>query len=155
MAGETVARKGDEGQAYWFLGGLYEVVLSSDETGGAMTQMRITLPPGAGSPPHVHAEAESLYVLEGELDVHIGDETVAAGAGSQFHFPAGTLEWSEAVTQVTALNTYVPGGIDKFFAAVGEPALSRTLPPPSDTPPDFERLAAIAAEHRLQIRPPG
>ena len=154
MAGETVARKGDEGTAYWLLGGLYEVLLSADETGGAMTVMRITMPPRTGSPPHVHPGAEAMYVLDGELDVHMGDETVAARPGSHFHFPAGTLEWVDATTEVTALITYVPGGIDRFFAAVGEPALSRTLPPPSDTPPDFERIVAVAAEHGMDIRPP-
>jgi hypothetical protein len=38
-----------------------------------------------------------------------------------------------------------------FFAEVGEPASSRTLPPPSDQPSDFERIIRVAAEHGMNI----
>ncbi len=33
----------------------------------------------------------------------------------------------------------------------GEPAQSRTLPPPPETEPDFEALAAIAAEYGCEV----
>jgi quercetin dioxygenase-like cupin family protein len=155
MAQDAVARKGDEGRAYWFLGGLYEVLLSAEDTGGQLTVMRFTAPPGAGSPPHTHPGLESMYVVSGELEVHIGDEVVTAGAGAQFYFPAGTREWFTATTEATVLATYVPGGIDKFFAESGEPAAARILPPPSDTPPDFERIVATAARYGMDIQPPG
>jgi hypothetical protein len=71
-----------------------------------------------------------------------------------FHFPAGTREWFEVTTQATVLVTYTPGGIDKFFAEVGEPASTRTLPPPSDQAPDFERIIRVAAQHGMNIEAP-
>jgi hypothetical protein len=37
-----------------------------------------------------------------------------------------------------------PGGFEEFVMATSEPAGSRTLPPPSDVEPDFERLADMA-----------
>ena len=37
---ETVARKGDESKAIWMLGGLYEVQVSAQESGGAVTVMK-------------------------------------------------------------------------------------------------------------------
>jgi hypothetical protein len=49
---------------------------------------------------------------------------------------------------------YTPGGMDKFFAEAGEPAQRRELPPPSETPPDLERLARIAEKHRLRLKIP-
>ena len=97
---------------------------------------------------------EVLYVLDGEIDVHIGNEVVPAGPGSTFHFPAGTKEWFEDRTQATVLVTYLPGGIDKFFTEIAEPALSRTVPPPSDTPPDFERIVRVAAQYGMNIEAP-
>lgn len=136
------------------MGGLYEVLVAGDETGGSMTVMRMTAPAGTGSPPHTHPGAELLYVLDGELNVHIGDDVVAAQPGAVFHFPAGTLEWFEATTQATVVVTYVPGGIDKFFAEAGEPASTRTLPPPSDEPPDFERIIRVAAQYGMTIAAP-
>jgi len=154
MPAEVVTRKGDDGQAYWLLGGLYEVLVSGDESGGEATVMRITVPAGTGSPPHTHSGPEIMYVLEGEVRVHVGDETVTATAGSTFHFPAGTLEFFEASTEATVLATYLPGGIDAFFAEVGEPALSRTIPPADDTEPDFPRIAAAGARYGLEIKPP-
>ena len=151
---DAIARKADESRALWFLGGLYETLVSSDETDGQVTVMRMTVPTGTGSPPHTHPGDESLYVLDGELTIHIGGDVVNAKAGSTFYFPAGTREFFEAVTTATVLITYTPGGIDKFFAEVGEPAATRTLPPPSDEPPDFERIVRVAAENGMQIEPP-
>ena len=152
---DAIARKSDESRALWFLGGLYEILVSGEETGGQVTVMRMTAPAGTGSPPHTHPGEEALYVLEGELTVHIGDEVVSAKPGSSFYFPAGTREFFEAVTQATVLVTYTPGGVDKFFAEVGEPAATRTLPPPSNEPPEFERIVRIAAEHGMNIDLPG
>ena len=151
---EVVARKADDSNALWMLGGLYEVLVSGEETDGQSTVMRMTAPAGTGSPPHTHPGDEILYVLDGEIDVHIGEEVVPAGPGSTFHFPAGTKEWFEARTQATVLVTYLPGGIDKFFTEIAEPALSRTVPPLSDTPPDFERIVRVAAQYGMNIEAP-
>jgi quercetin dioxygenase-like cupin family protein len=151
---ELITRKPDESRALWMLGGLYEVLVAGEETDGALTLMRITAPAGSSSPPHTHPGGETLHVLGGEVDVHIGDDVVRAGPGATFHFPAGTREWFEAVTEATVLVTYTPGGIDRFFAEAGEPAASRSLPPPSDEPPDFERLARIAAQYGMDIEHP-
>jgi hypothetical protein len=50
MTGHTVVRKPGEGQAFWVLGGLYEVKAASDET-GAITIMETTMPAGMGPSP--------------------------------------------------------------------------------------------------------
>ena len=149
-----MARKGDDGAAYWLLGGLYEVLVAGEETGDELTIMRMTTPGGTGSPPHTHPGSEALYVVAGELAVHVGDETVSAGPGASFWFPAGTREWFDAVTTATVVATYLPGGIDKFFAEVGEPALTRGLPPADSAPPDFERILAAAARYGMEIEAP-
>lgn len=154
MANEPVARKGDEGKAYWLLGGLYEVLVAGEETDGALTLMRITTPAGTASPPHTHPGAEMLYVLAGELVVHIEDEAVTAGPGASFSFPAGTREWFEATTTATVLAGYLPGGIDRFFAEVGVPAPTRDLPPAGEAPPDFGHIIAAAARYGMEIQPP-
>ena len=40
--------------------------------------------------------------------------------------------------------------------AVAEPAGALEIPPPASQPPDFERLAALAAEYGIQmLGPPG
>lgn len=150
----SIARKADESRALWFLGGLYEILIAGDETDGQQTVMRFTAPPGVGSPPHTHPGDETLYVLDGEIEVHIGDDVVAASAGAIFHFPAGTREFFTATTTATIMAVYTPGGVDKFFAEVGEPAPSRTLPPPPDGPPDFAHIVQVAANYGMNIDGP-
>jgi quercetin dioxygenase-like cupin family protein len=155
MAAEkAVVNTAGSGQAFWMLGGLYEVLLSSDETNGEMTVMQMTMPAGMGPPPHTHPGPETVYVLEGTLNYHIGGEVHEGRAGSLFHIPEGILENFEPTSTARVLVTYRPGGIERFFAEAGEPAQRREIPPPPAEPPDVERLVAIAARHGMLIQPP-
>jgi quercetin dioxygenase-like cupin family protein len=154
MAGRTVARKRDEGEAVWMLGGRYEVKVSSEDTDGAMTVMEMWMPAGMGPPPHTHPGTESVYVLEGRLRYHIGDQELDGPPGTFFHIPAGTLEFFEPVEETRVLVTYAPGGMDKFFAEAGDPATAPGLPPAPEGPPDIERLASIASRYGMEIQQP-
>jgi quercetin dioxygenase-like cupin family protein len=136
------------------LGGLYELKAGADETGGAVTIFEMTLPPGAAPPPHTHPGGEAVYVLEGNLRYHIDGEVHEGGPGSFFYIPEGTWENFEPVTQIRILVIYVPGGPERFFAEVAEPAQKRELPPPPDAPPDIEQLIAIAEKHGMKMKPP-
>jgi quercetin dioxygenase-like cupin family protein len=155
MAEQTIARRSGEGQAFWMLGGLYEVLLSSDETDGKSTIMQLTVPPGLGPPPHAHTGSESVYVVDGTLKFHIGDEVIEGGPGSMFHFSPGMVENFEPTSTVRLVANYSPGGIEKFFAEAGEPAQARQLPPPPTSPPDIARLVEIGAHYGVSIHPPG
>lgn len=154
MASKKVVRKPGEGEPVWMLGGFYEVKATSEETGGGLTCIEMTIPLGASPPPHTHPGGEAVYVLEGTLRYHIGDETVEGGPGSFFFLPEGTREWFEPTSMLRVLAIYTPGGIDKFFTEAGEPAQAREVPPPATEPPDLERITAIAARYGMQIEPP-
>jgi quercetin dioxygenase-like cupin family protein len=156
-ASETIVRRGNEGPAVWFLGGLYEIKATSRETNGEMSVVRISFAPGASSPPHVHDCGETMFILEGALRVYRGEdhEPVDLGPGDLVYFPQGTLEWAEnhsnAVTR--ALVIYAPGGMDEFFVEAGRPAAKRELPLASDEAFDEAKLEEIAARHGLKVRP--
>jgi quercetin dioxygenase-like cupin family protein len=150
MSGTVVRAKGN-GEATWMLGGRYEVKVSSEESGGAMTVMEMLLPAGTGPPPHTHPGSETVYVLEGRLRYHIGGETHDGPPGSIFYIPAGTLENFEPVEQSRILVTYAPGGIEQFFAEAGEAAASDGLPPASEEPPEIARIASIGARYGMDI----
>src|SRR2546423_11937762 len=98
MADTTVVRNPGEGTAYWMLGGLYEVKAAGDETGGAATIVEMTIPSGSGPPPHTHAGGEAVYVLQGNVKYHIGDDVFEGGPGSFFYIPEGTWENFEPTT---------------------------------------------------------
>ena len=154
MAGKSVVHGQGQGEALWMLGGLYEIRLSSDETDGTLTIMEMTIPEGAGPPPHIHDGDETVYVVEGTATYHIGDELIEVGPGSVIHLPAGTTETFEPHGTVRLVLSYRPGGIDKFFSEAAERATSRDVPPPMTSPPDFERLAALASNYGLTLLPP-
>jgi quercetin dioxygenase-like cupin family protein len=155
MAGKVVVRHKGEGDAFWVLGGLYEVKASSTETDDRLTVMEMTIPAGMGPPPHTHPGAEAVYVLDGTLRYHIGAETVDGTAGAFFYIPEGTLENFEPIDTARILVIYAPGGaIDRFFSEVGEPAQVRELPPPSESPPDFQPVAAAAERYGMHMQAP-
>src|SRR2546430_6370673 len=155
MADTTVVRRPGEGDAYWMLGGLYELKAGADETGGTASIFEMTLPAGAGPPPHTHPGGEAVYVLEGNVRYHIEDHVYEGGPGSFFYMPEGTWENFEPTTQVRLLVMYTPGGMEEFFGEAGEPAQQRELPPPMDGPPEIERLMSIGEKHRIAMKAPG
>jgi steroid delta-isomerase-like uncharacterized protein len=150
----AVVHQPGEGKGYWMLDSLYDVRLSSNESGGKLTVVEMTVPEGHGPPPHTHPGEETVYVLEGRLRFNLDGKTHEAGPGAIFHIPRGTVENFEPIGRVRVLAIYSPGGIDGFFAEAGDPAMKRELPSPSDTPPDLERIVRIGAKHGLNIQLP-
>jgi quercetin dioxygenase-like cupin family protein len=151
----VVARKPAVGDAYWVLGGLYEVKVSSEESDGELVVMQMTIPEGMGPPPHTHPGSEAVYVLDGTLRYHIGDDTVDGEPGSFFYVPAGTWERFEPTSTCRVLVEYLPGhSIDKFFAEVGERATTRELPTTPATQPDLDRLIELSGRYGIEMRAP-
>ena len=44
-----------------------------------------------------------------------------------------------------------PGGFENLVRGMGQPAQSRTLPPPSDEEPDWEHVAAVAKANDCEL----
>lgn len=152
------AHRHDGGEAIWHLEFLATILASGDETGGRLTIVEMYGPHGAGSPLHVHRrEDEWFYVIEGELAIWVGGETVRATAGS-FAYAPRDIPHTFAITSSYArfLVGAEPAGFDEFVRATGSPAPARTLPPDSASRPSPEELRALAAERGIEILgPPG
>ena len=66
--------------------------------------------------PHVHAdEDDSFYILEGELTFVLGDEEVAAPAGTFVLVPPGVEHGfrNDGIEPVRILNIHAPAGFDR------------------------------------------
>jgi quercetin dioxygenase-like cupin family protein len=143
----------DTQTAIWFLGALSQVRLSGEQTGGAFSLTDNRVRRGTASPAHVHDhEDETLFVLDGELRVLVGEDDHSAGPGTVAVLPR-RLRHAYVVTSATArfLSLHIPGGFEQFAAEVGEPAPALTLPPPPAGPPDLAALAQVAARHGITI----
>ena len=81
-------------------------------------------------------------------------QRIATEEGRVLAADAATLETFEPTSSAKIMFVYQPGGIDKFFAEAGEPAARRELPPPTQTPPDLERIARIGEQYGMQFQVP-
>jgi len=79
-AGRLFHRPAATGPAYWGPGDHYTFLVTGEESGGAYFVMEALVPPGGGPPPHIHTrEDETYYILEGQIEVLLGEETSMAG----------------------------------------------------------------------------
>jgi quercetin dioxygenase-like cupin family protein len=147
-----------EGEALWFFGGLTTIKASGEQTGGRLAMTENLAPRGSGSPLHVHnREDEWFYVIDGELTLWVGGDTIVAPAGSFVYGPQG-IPHTFVVSSETArfLLGVNPAGFERFTRAVAEPALRLEIPPPPTEAPDLELVAAAAASFGIDIiGPPG
>ncbi|MEZ0284919.1 MAG: cupin domain-containing protein, partial [Thermoleophilia bacterium] len=61
----------------WWLSSLAEIKLTAANSGGRMTIVDVTEPPGAEAPLHVHhREDEVFVVLEGRVTLEVGGASV-------------------------------------------------------------------------------
>jgi quercetin dioxygenase-like cupin family protein len=76
-----VVRSGD-GEARWWFGALAEIKATAADTGGRLSIVEVTEPPGAEAPLHVHhREDEAFWTLEGDVTFEVGETTIHARAG--------------------------------------------------------------------------
>lgn len=146
----------EEGEAIWFLGQLFVVKASAEDTRGEFALTELRSPMGPAAPLHVQPrEDETFYVLEGHATFHVDGREIPAAAGSTVVIPRGTphsFRIDSETARLLVLNT--PGGHERFFRAEGEPAADLTLPPPPSGPPDMERMARSAEEAGFEILGP-
>ena len=146
---DPVAVHTGEGEALWWFGSLAEIKATAADTGGQMTIIEITEPPGYEAPLHVHHnEDEAFWILAGDATFEVGDTTIEASAGDYAFGPRDVPHrYTVGDSGCRMLFILTPGGFEGLVREMGEPAGSRTVPPPSDEPPDMGRVAAIAGRY--------
>jgi quercetin dioxygenase-like cupin family protein len=129
------------------------VKATAADTGGQMTIVEVTEPPGAESPLHVHhREDEGFWILEGDVVFEVGGTTIEAHAGDYAFGPRGIPHrYTVGSAGCRMLFITTPGGFEDLVIAMSEPAGSRTLPPPLKEEPDWAQVAAIAKAHGCEL----
>ncbi len=143
-----------EGEKLSFFGSLAWIKATGEQTGGALALIEHVIPPGAGSPWHVHHnEDESFYVIEGEILFIIGDEQqrITADPGTYVFGPREIPHGfrNDGSEPARMLLETTPAGFEQFVLALAEPAPASGFAPAA--PPDMERLMAEAAKANIEI----
>lgn len=94
------------------------ILLNSEQTAGQLALLVGEIPPGSGTSLHRHQhEDELIYVLEGTLDLQLGQEMATAVAGTAVFLPRGIPHASHNHSErmVKALAFITPGGFENYF----------------------------------------
>jgi mannose-6-phosphate isomerase-like protein (cupin superfamily) len=136
----------DRGRMIDFGDGFTVTVKADDrQSGGVMSVLETTEPPGLSPPVHVHHDcAEAFYVLEGEYLMYVEGHEVLCGPGSFLFVPQGARHtFRTGDLPGRKLNVYVPAAMVGYFDDLAA-ALGR-----GDV--DDDELSAIAAAHAMEI----
>lgn len=139
--------------ARWWFDALAIVKLTAEQTGGQLSIIEMTEPPGAEGPLHVHhREDETFCVLEGSVTLYIGDETIEARAGDSAFGPRDVPHrYTVGPEGCRMLFVCTPGGFERLVIEMSRPAESLTLPPPATEEPDWAEVSRVASENGCEL----
>src|SRR5205085_9734035 len=104
-------------------GGVFTMKASSAETEGALMMFEDRVVRGKTTPLHVHPnEDELIYVLDGELLVHVDGEEHRVGKGGLLFAPRGVAHALLGTSETAhLLCVQTPGSGEAFYRDVSDP----------------------------------
>ncbi len=132
---------------FQMLGTTMTVKVSAADTGGTCAMVEQITPPGWGPPLHVHTrEDEMMYVLDGEYEVRLGDQTLRVTAGQAVGMPRNVPHTFKNVgaTDGRLLAVMTPGTLEPYFHEIAQ----------LSGPPSPQLVAPIAERYGLTMLGP-
>jgi|SRR5215471_1762989 len=132
-------------------------LITGEQTGGALFMAEVSVPPGGGTPPHIHhREEEMFYLQQGTLTIQVGGKTLNASPGDFVCLPRGIMHCFQNTGNVDAkfLMVVTPAGLEKFFEEAFYPAWDLSVEPPPTTEAFLDRVLAAAPKCGLELLPP-
>jgi quercetin dioxygenase-like cupin family protein len=138
-----VVRSAEEGDRRQFWGGgLLTIKASAEETGGSLFIFEDQMVHGKVTPLHSHEEDEVLFVLEGEIVLHVDGAEHRLGRDGIAFAPRGAPHAFKVVSGTARVITMLtPGSAAAFYFAASEPAGTDAEP---GGPVDFAKVGAAA-----------
>jgi quercetin dioxygenase-like cupin family protein len=117
--GETdMSRSPTQPQAIRTHAGGIRLLITSDETDGAMSMIETHVAPGGGPTYHSHSrEDETFYVVSGIAEVQLEKEIFLCKAGDRVYGPRNTFHTYRNVgdTDLKMIIVYTPAGFEQSF----------------------------------------
>ena len=146
MRDKAIVFEAGEGKLLSARGSTMSFKATRASTNGAFSFMERTLPPrGRKPPPHIHTNCEeAFYVLEGEIEFSLDEDTVIGRPGSFVHVPGGVSHtFGNAAQAPSRLLIIHAPAMDTYFEELQ--ALWSAQTPPS---PEEER--ALMKRHGME-----
>lgn len=144
-----ITRRDPSSTSHLFLGQHQTLLARSEETGGAFALIEEVVQAGLEPPRHTHThEDESFYVLDGQLEFSIGEDTHPATQGDFVFLPRGLPHAFKLQTPTARLLVLLtPGGFERLFLSMATPVSEAQGPP---EPAAFQQLLREAPEHGIR-----
>jgi quercetin dioxygenase-like cupin family protein len=136
----------DEGEKQSLLTHTITWKLTAFDTNDRYAMFEVIDTTGGSAPLHSHPWEETFYILEGELEIQIGNRRETIGAGSVSHIPANAVHAFKIVSPVAILLVIVsPAVAEAFYREAGEKLTS--------FPPDPIVLKEFREKYDFQLCP--
>jgi quercetin dioxygenase-like cupin family protein len=137
-----LVRTPGQGRRYRVLDEEVTCVFASDD----WALFSVIAPPGSVVPPHAHdTYDEALYLLDGELELQLGEDTFVLAPGHFVHVPRSTVHSVRTLGEGPArwLSWSLPGLAEAFYAEVDEAQRSGHTA--------LDQIVAIAMRHGVRV----
>ncbi len=134
-----------EGQILNVIGDNQNIKLTGKDTNGQFTLIEQNNKPGVGIPPHVHENEDEVFqVIEGQVEMSIGEKLTTLNSGDLIFCPKGIPHsWKVIGDQnARAMLSIFPAGLEKMFEELSQ------LPA---GPPDLEKVGQICGKYNLRF----
>ena len=141
-------------RSVWYSGWLLTFLATAEEPRGQCALIEATTRKGNVPPRHIHhREEESFYVLEGEMNVTVGDRTFKATPGTLVCLPRDVAHsFAIESEQLRTLILLTPAGLEGFFKEFSVPAPAMTLPPANESAyGEVQKLLEAAPRYGLEF----
>lgn len=99
---------------------------------------------GGGAPVHSHPWEETFYILEGEIEILLGNRREVFGAGAMVHIPANAVHAFQICSpSARALGIVAPGNAEAFYREAGAKLTA--------LPPDPIVMQELAEKYQLRL----
>lgn len=151
MPGTIGVVRGTEADEVWVVRD--RVRFMGEVAGTDLAVLEVEVPPGSGTPPHLHASPEIFRVLSGELAFGLfGDgapSQVSAAAGTVVTVPSGVPHnYQNAGAAPASMLVVVERSMAAFFRDLGKTATPPAGPP---TPAELAEVMAACERHAITI----
>jgi mannose-6-phosphate isomerase-like protein (cupin superfamily)/catechol 2,3-dioxygenase-like lactoylglutathione lyase family enzyme len=148
-----IATEPETSEAWWFLDTMV-VVRNPEGAPRFPLVMELIVPPGGSPPRHVHQDLnDAFFLLEGEVVLSVGSETVVARPGTYAVVPVGSDHTFRVTSAVPArmLQIHDDDSFLRMVQAGGVPAAEHRLPPAGQVNLDMETLGRLVEEHDSHV----
>ena len=117
-------RAANDGELRWFSGGgIHRWMATTEQTDGSYLMFEDRMERGKVTPLHLHPDAdESMYLLEGEILIHLDGVEHRVGAGGLAMVPRGTQHAFLVTSEMARMLVLITPGVgQEFFFDASEP----------------------------------